>query len=194
MTVAFEFDDFNPRNSNFGVLENIKDHYPEFKVTMFTTPWDITTGQHLAITERDFGPWVNAVKKASDWLEIAVHGLTHLPMEFSELNYKAAKERIMVAENMFQNCGIKYTKIFKAPYWALSKEGKQAAEDLGFHVVEDGYFNWNLAEPMPESPEGIVIAHGHVQNTMGNGILESLGRIMKMPTDTKFKFLSEVIL
>lgn len=191
MKIALEFDDFSPKNSNFGLLEELKEHYPGFKVTMFTTPWEIRWGDMTPITNPEYAPWVNAVKKCEDWLEIAVHGLTHAPMEFSELSYDEAKKRIMVAEKMFINRGIKYAKIFKAPFWALSAQGEKAIKDLGFTVVKDGYYNWNLADEMPKLK--VILGHGHVQNEMGNGLEEVFQKLMKLPTDTEFVFLSEYL-
>lgn len=199
MKFAVEFDDFSPRNSNLSYLEEIKEHYPDFKVTLFTVPWEIRFGSQAPITLPDFEPWVRAVKGAEDWIEIALHGLTHAPLEFGEISYEGAKKRILVAEKMFENRGIKLAKIFKAPQWALSVEGKKAAEDLGYKVVEDHYYPWNLKddltpELMAQAEKKIVVAHGHVQNTMGNGTEEVMPRIMKLPPGTKFYKLSEAIL
>lgn len=188
MKLVLEFDDFSPKNSNFGLLEELKEHYPNFKVTMFTTPWEIRWGDQSPITLPEYGPWVEAVKKC-DWIEIAIHGMTHAPMEFAEVSYDEAKKRVMIAEKMFQNRGIKYTKIFKAPFWALSINGEKAIKDLGFIVVKDGYYNWNLAEEMPKLK--VVVGHGHVQDTMGNGISECFQKLMKLPTDTEFITLTE---
>lgn len=192
MKIAAEYDDFGPRNNNIHLLEEIREHYPNFKVTMFTVPWDIRFGSQTPITNEEFKPWCEAVKKL-DWIEIAVHGLTHVPLEFSELSYDAACKRIVVAEKMFQNRGINYVKIFKAPHWTISPEAKRAAEDLGFKVVEDGYYNWNLKDDMPETND-VIIAHGHVQNVMENGLEETMPKLMRLPTDTEFLKLSEVIL
>lgn len=197
MKIALEFDDFGPRNSNLSYLEELKEHYPDFKVTLFTVPWEIRFGGQAPITLPEFEPWVRAVKNADDWIEIALHGLTHGPLEFGEISYDGAKKRITVAEKMFENRGIKLAKIFKAPQWALSKEGKQAAEDMGYKVVEDHYYPWNLKDDLTDElrkREDIIVAHGHVQNTMGNGTEEVMPRLMKLPPDTKFYKLSEAIL
>jgi len=191
MNIATEADDFSPRNSNFGLLEELKDHYPEFKITLFTTPMEIRWGEVTPITEPKYEAWCNAVKASKDWMEIAIHGLTHLPMEFAELSYEAARKRIVVAEKMFQNRGIKYAKIFKAPHWEISSEAERAAKDLGFTVVKDHFYNWNLADDMPD--EENIIAHGHVQMTMGNGLEEVMPKLLSLPTDTNFMFLSKYL-
>lgn len=196
MRVILEFDDFGPVNHHLDLLEKIKEHYPEFKVTLFTVPWDIRFGGNLKssapITLPKFRPFVEAINKC-DWMEIALHGLTHAPSEFAELSHDAALKRIVIGMKMFENVGIKqFVKIFKAPQWELSEEGKKAALSMGFKVVEDGYYNWNLANDAPNSDaKEPYIMHGHIQDVCENGLAETMHRILKLPTDTSFEFLSE---
>lgn len=190
--LALEFDDFSPRNTNLGLLEELHEHFPKIKITMFTVAWEIRFGEATPITVDKFQPFVNACIKSQDWIEIAVHGLTHGPHEFKNVNYEDAKKWIGVAEKMFINRKMPYAKIFKAPQWELSPDGKRAAEDLGFKVVEDHYYNWNLKDLRPVGFKELI-GHGHVQVTMGNGIEEVMHRLMDLPTNTNFKFLSEVL-
>lgn len=207
--VALEYDDFGPRNSNLSILEEIKEHYPNFKVTLFTVPWEIRFGQltqgviGTPITDAGCAPWVDAVKQNEDWMELALHGLTHklgdprqgIPGEM-EIPYEDAKKIAMVAEKMFENRGLKLAKVFKAPQWLLSEEAKQAFMDRGYKVCEDHYYNWNLADEFPkEAAErgDLIIGHGHVQDEMGNGMAETLHKILKLPVDTQFFKLSEIL-
>lgn len=197
LRIAFEFDDFSPKNTHFELLEQIREHYPTFKVTMFTVPWEVRFGEQTPITQPEYEPFVRACKLSEDWLEIALHGLCHNPMEFAELSEDGARKRIEIGMKMFENRGIKLAPIFKAPFWALSKEGKLAAEKLGLKVVEDHYYNWNLADDFPQEAADrgdVIIAHGHVQNVTGNGLEEVMFKIMQLPPDTEFLKLSEVIL
>lgn len=203
--VALELDDFSPRNSNLALIEEIKEHYPDFKISLFTVPWEIRFGgsnHGTPITDEEYLPWVNAIKENEDWIEIALHGLTHLersqrnPAEFECISYDQAWKAITVGEKMFMNRGIKLAKIFKAPQWLLSPEGKKAAEDCGFLVVEDGYYNWNIKDefPLKEAQEGkLIIGHGHIHDTCGNGLTECYDRLMRLPVGTKFFKLSEIL-
>lgn len=196
MKVIFELDDFGPVNHHLDLLEKLHEHYPQFKCTMFTVPWDIRYGvgfkNSAPITLPKFRPFVEAINKC-DWIEIALHGLTHAPSEFAELSFDATVKRLVVGMKLFENVKVKnFTKIFKAPYWELSTEGKKAAESMGFKVVEDGYYNWNLAEDKPKgNAVEPYIMHGHIQDVCDNGLEESMHRIMKLPPDTEFMFLSE---
>ena len=103
MRIALDYDDFNPLNHRIDVIDMLRVRFDDFKVTMFTIPWDIRfvpDKKGLRITDKEWKPWVNKVKEGIEegWLEIAIHGLTHLPMEFSELSYQEAKNRILVAQ------------------------------------------------------------------------------------------------
>ena len=164
---------------------------------MFTVAWDLRYeldkgGAHIK-AER-FTPWVNIVKHAIEdgWLEIAVHGLTHVPNEFGGISAKLADAKVKFAEDFFKDVGIPYVKIFKAPFWQLSKEGKKAIEKEGFTVVEDGYYNWNIKDEFPVELDN-VIGHGHVQDVVGNGLNESLIRLVQIPDDYEWQFVSEAI-
>jgi len=215
MKVILDFDDFSPRNTSFNLLEEIKGHYPNFKVTLFMVPYEIRFSTPTPITEyaqlqdgtheRRWKAFIEACQL--DWVEIALHGLTHnpqnnatnTPAEFEDISYEEARKRLLVGEKMMLNTGIPYAKLFKAPFWLLSPAAKKAAEDLGWKVSEDGYYNWNLKDDMPHdstvtSPfngKEFLIGHGHIQITMGNGLEESLHRIYQLPTDSEFHFLSE---
>lgn len=191
----FDFDDFSPKNTNFGLLEKLREHYPNFKVTLFTVPWETRFGDPTIITEHKFEPFCSALRKL-DWMEIALHGLTHVPEEFLRVTYNEAKKRLLVGEKMFINRKIPYTRLFKAPYWQLSEEGKRAAEELGWTVMQDGYYNWNLKDAAPSKTikkdgKEYIFAHGHIQDVSGNGLEESMWKIMQLPSDAEFGFLSD---
>lgn len=197
MQIAVDYDDFGPLNHRFDILEQIRDRYTDFKVTMFTVPWDIRLSpktKGTPITEPRYKPWVDEVKKAQDegWMEIAIHGLTHAPREFEKLTYQEAKNRVLTGQKMFENVGIETNGMFKAPFWLLSEDGKKAIEDLGLKVMEDGYYNFNLKDEMPL--EKTLIAHGHIQDGPSqNGIEESFFNLTKVPQDADWVHLREVI-
>lgn len=207
--VALEYDDFGPRNSMLSTLEEIKEHYPNFKVTLFTVPWEIRFGEltqgvlGTPITDQGCKAWVDAIKENADWCEYALHGMTHklgdprqgIPGEM-EIPYDSATKLLIVAEKMFENRGIPLAKVFKAPQWLISEEAKQAVLDRGYKLCEDHYYNWNLADEFPlEAAErgDLIIGHGHVQDEMGNGMAETLHKILKLPVDTQFYKLSEIL-
>lgn len=207
MKIAVEYDDWGPSHPiaipAFEYLEQIKDHFPEFKVTLFTIPMDIRFNGPSHLTKKGYERWLEACRKAYDdgWMRFALHGLTHMPMEFAELNKETAHKRIVVGKRIFEEAELPLEPIFKAPNWAISKEAKEAAEEEGFTVVEDLYYNWNLKDAKPmEAEADVIIAHGHVQNgSMDingkpdgcyNGIEETMTNLMSVDTDTEWLFLT----
>ena len=196
-TISLEADDFNPLNHRFDVLEKLRSRYPNFKITMFTIPWDIryeTDKGGLPIKHERFKAWTNVVRHAVEdgWLEIAVHGLTHSPGEFKGIEGRLAEAKVKFAEAFFNDVKIPFVKIFKAPYWQLSSEGKKAIQDLGYKVVEDHYYNWNIKDDFPVELDNII-GHGHVQDVSDNGLDQSLIRLVQIPNEYEWKFISEVI-
>jgi len=115
-----------------------------------------------------------------------------MEMISEHISYDEARKRVIVAEKLFESVGLPLVKIFKAPFWQLSKYGENALKDLGYKVVKDGYFDWSYDQPFPTNKKK-VIGHGHCQNTCGNGLEETLPNFMKIPKNIKFKFLSEMI-
>lgn len=197
MQIALDYDDLSCLNHRFDLVEKLRARYPNFKVTFFTVPWEIRLSPNTKgtpITEPEYQDFVIAVRNAVDegWMNIAIHGLTHAPEEFHKLSYDEAKKRVIVGMKMFENVGIKTNGMFKAPQWLLNEDAKKAIEDLGVTVVEDGYYNWNLKDEMPE--EKILIAHGHVQDERAtmNGMDQSLVRLMKVPKDAKWVHLADI--
>ena len=59
-------------------------------------------------------------------------------------------------------------------------------------MVEDGYYNWNIKDEFPVELDN-VIGHGHVQDVVGNGLNESLIRLVQIPDDYEWQFVSEAI-
>lgn len=179
------------------MLDKLRDRYKNFKVTMFMVTWDLRFELEkggMAINQERFIPFVNAVRHAVDegWMEIAIHGLTHVDREFADITPKAAVSRVKFAENFLKDTKIPYVKIFKAPQWLISKESKAAIEKEGFKVVEDGYYNWNIKDNFPVEKDNII-AHGHIQNVCNNGLEESFMRLLEIPSEYEWKFISEVI-
>jgi hypothetical protein len=185
-------------NNHLGLLEKLRERYKGFKITLFTVPWEIrwkADGKGTPITDEKWKPWVDATKQAikDGWMEIAVHGLTHAPREFESLSYDETRKRILIAQKMFENVGMETCALFKAPQWLMNPSSVGAVADCGLTLVEDGYYNWNIRDEMPESDK--LIAHGHIQDDFSfpNGLEQSFFRISKIPPETKWKFLSEVI-
>lgn len=210
MKIAIEYDDASPAHPMgprmFDILQTFREHYPKYKVTLFTIPWEIRFGKPLNLCQPDAKQWVSAAKEANEqgWMFFALHGLTHIgpseqnPMvepEFASMPYDIAKKRIQAGINIFKKAGLPLLKIFKAPHWQISDEAERAAKELGFKVVKDKYYNWNLRDPLPKKPKDPIIAHGHIQDGDGcfNGLEETRQNVFQLPTDAQFLSLDKVV-
>ena len=103
MQISVNYDDFSPLNHRFDILDQIRERYPDFKVTMFTVPWEIRLSPNTKgtpITNSDYKPWVHRVMEAVDngWMEISIHGLTHAPREFEKLTHTEARNRVLTGQ------------------------------------------------------------------------------------------------
>lgn len=202
--IALEYDDASPSHPigprMWQLLQGFKDNYPDYKVTLFTVPAEVRWGKGHTLRHEDYKAWVKVAKKAYEqgWLNFALHGFTHVPKEFETLTYESAYKRISWGKELFESCGLPLLPIFKAPNWLISEAAEKAAEDLGFTVVKDLYYDWNLKDRVPRPSEfgdKIIIGHGHVQDGDGcfNGISETSPIVRQLPSDTKFYFLDKAL-
>lgn len=202
--IALEYDDASPSHPlgprMWELLQSFREHYPEYKVTLFTVPCELRFGKAKTMRAEEFQAWVKVARKAYDqgWLNFALHGFNHIEKEFESLTYEQAHKRIEFGKQVFEGCDLPLLPIFKAPNWAISAEAEKAAQDQGFTVVKDRYYQWNLKDRLPRPSEygdKIIIGHGHVQDGDGcnNGISETRKNVMQLPEDTKFYFLNEAL-
>jgi predicted deacetylase len=202
--IAIEYHDASPSHPlgprMWDILESFREHYPDYKVTLFTVPSELRFGKAQTMRHDGFKPWVKIAKKAYDqgWVRYALHGFTHVPREFENLTYEDAAKRIQFGKEVFESCEIPLEPYFIAPNWFVSEAAEKAVEDAGFTVLKDRYYQWNLKDRLPQPAEfgdKIIIAHGHIQDGDGcdNGLFETRGRILELPTDTTFHFLGEAL-
>tara|TARA_R110000868_G_C10972640_1_gene770677 strand:- start:14494 stop:15111 length:618 start_codon:yes stop_codon:yes gene_type:complete len=202
--ISIEYDDAGPAHPigprMWDILENFREHYPDFKVTLFTIPLDLRHGKIVKSTDEEYKSWAKIAKKAYDqgWCRFALHGFNHIEREFEHLTYDEAKKRIEFGKAVFESVGIPIDPIFKAPNWFISSEAERAVKDAGLKLVKDRYYQWNLKDRLPrpvEFGDKVIIAHGHIQDGDGcfNGLSETKHRVMELPSDTKFIHLIDAI-
>ena len=116
----------------------IREHYENFKITCFTIPLPKEFFMKKNIEQfnrKKYRQWAKIVN-SYDWLEVALHGFSHTHEEF-DLAYNKAEELITAVENLWKEVGLKYVKIFKAPYWQYSYDSLLALKDRGYIVALD---------------------------------------------------------
>lgn len=211
--VAMDVDDFGFLLPGHDDLLRLKKSFPNFKITAFTIPlpkefYSAANAKHMQISK--YREWAKIVNEL-DWLEVAVHGFSHVHNEL-EVSYDKAIELITAVENFFDQIGLKYAKIFKAPYWQYSYDALVALRDKGYIIaidrnhpreVPDGakryIYNWSFEEPLPEMRQipdknlfQPIKGHGHFTGQNTNNIADALQNILRsLPSDAHFMTIGE---
>jgi ubiquinone/menaquinone biosynthesis C-methylase UbiE len=177
---VFDLDDFSDKAPNIGRLVDLKNTYPNLKVTLFAIPTKTT-----------------AYIWAQDWVEVAVHGYKH------ENNWECkewTKDQTIAVLQYAENNG--FDKVFRAPGWQLNRQVLEALAERGWMAALQP---WDHSEL-----EGLTLpayyaggdyrsVHGHMQNIdlleaqYRNGILQLIDeRGLPWDQNTQFHFVSEV--
>lgn len=192
-TYIFDLDDYKDNENNcLPQLLKIKETLPNFKVTLFTIPAEISN------------ELIEETKK-HDWIQLAVHGLHHFDnYEFAKLNYYETKEKLKQGYNSDI-----YVKGFKAPGWQISELAMVALKELDFWLAvqySDDRLDGDVNGPYQpavrdglkfyafnELPKGYEAIHGHTWNCCGNGIDDLMSKILALPQDSEFMFIDDFV-
>lgn len=204
--VVMDVDDFGFLLPGYDDLLRLKRSFKDFKITAFTIPlpkefYDPNNIKHFSVEK--FKQWARLVNE-QDWLEVAIHGFSHTHHEM-ETTYEKAIRTLEATENFFAEMGLKYSKIFKAPYWQYSYDSLVALRDKGYVVaidrnhqrtVPDGLrtylYNWSFEEPLPLT--SVIKGHGHFTGQNVNNIGDTLANILHhLPSESKFLTISEYL-
>jgi SAM-dependent methyltransferase len=162
------------------LLFELKDLYPDLKVTLFAIP---NRGSREFFLE-----WA-----AHDWIELAVHGWSHSPKdECLHWTYSETCRYLDMAEQM--DCG--FVRGFRPPGWKISAEALQALKDRGYWVakLKGEQTDWEYP-----AQGNLLCIHGHLRNSrhknhsMRNGIRQLMARGLPWDEKTRFRFISEVM-
>lgn len=148
----------------FGYMVRLLDEFPTLKFTLFVTPnWIDKPCDHmvfkrikkllgLTYTKQwdnepfrldkhlDWCEWLNEFTKKGI-MEVAVHGLYHHrksdphSAEFEGLPYGECKQRLILAEKIFKDAGLRYTKGFRPPGWGISEGLFKALKEQNYLYV-----------------------------------------------------------
>lgn len=204
--VVMDVDDFGFLMPGYDDLLQLKKTYPGFKVTCFTIPFPkefFAPANRKFFKVEKYRKWAELVNE-QDWIEVALHGFAHTHFEM-ETGYDKAIQVIKAFENMLADVGLKYVKIFKAPYWQYSYDALVALRDMGYTVAIDRnhprplpeglaqyIYNWSFEEPPPVAD--IIKGHGHFTGNNTNNIRDTLANIVHhLPSTTRFMTISEYL-
>lgn len=179
--VVFDVDDFCDRNNCLEELATLKEHYPNFKCTLFTIPAQTS---------------LELLKKAhkTGYIELCPHGIMHMPNE----ELKTLKPDFLV-ETYNKLDTRYYTKGFRPPGWWIQPEHCRALSDKGYwiaiHEKDEGRLRASCTKGYYVCGQRYPYSHHHTHNVCNNWIKQDLLQLLiNWPKDQKFAYVSEAVL
>lgn len=207
MKLVLEFDDFHflDPESCIRPMLNLINRFPNIKLSLFSIP--LLRGYPIS-QEKSFCDFIKYWADRGN-IRLAVHGLLHTTEEFRYKGLNEAIESLKIAENIFYEGEIPFTKVFRGPHWGMNQQVVKALEiceythlynhEQYFNLCSDKmkivYYTWNLKDSFDsKSQKDLIIGHGHTHNVCGNGMEESMTRIIEMieSYNPDFLFVDEV--
>lgn len=205
--MVFDFDDFGASHKISDMcqshdcrdkLDELKAINPDFKVTLFTIPYEMTL---------DLARW--ATLNAA-WVELAIHGFDHSSnYECEKIGLIDFSIQMQIVEEHWPDL---FSKGFKAPGWQISDDVYKWLRGYDYWVADQDYNTDRRPEDLPAyiNRDGTFFAHngirgrdwteipawhGHTWDCVGNGIYETFDQVAELvKATTDFKFVSEVLL
>lgn len=202
--VALDLHDFSVMNNRMDLLLKIKEHFPDFKVSLFAIPYDYQF--EMKPEARIFRDKSLAlIKENLDWMQIIPHGLTHMPREMENCDYYTFRDLVMPSiEERFNEDGLPFEKGFCAPQWLWNKKVVKALDEAGWWGATDrnqpdmlrtkrNYtYTHSLDEPFYRSTEDTLLLHGHIDGVSANDLDLCFLNLMKL-RDVEWHFVTDFV-
>jgi hypothetical protein len=201
-TIALDLDDASILRTRYDLLRQLKEFYPDLKVSLFYIPFDYEV-------ERNVGMGLMKEKKLQelkdilDWVELIPHGVMHIPREFEQCDRQTMKMILDHYDEAFM--GLPYVKGFKAPQWLWNEDVVKELDKHGWWGAVDRnqpkmlktkriyQYTHSIDEPFHLSNLSVLKLHGHMTEPSKNNLEDCFINLMKMPRDAKFVFASELV-
>jgi len=202
MKVCLDLHDWTPTFQRLDLLLKLKEHFPNFKVSLFAIPID---------KKMDYGPYLirkellEEAKKHLDWMQLIPHGLYHhSSREMKHVDHETFKHTILPAiKSAFWADGLPYEKGFCAPHWRWNDDVVAALDEAGWwgavlreekgRLPKKFYrYNFLLNEPFWESDLPVLKLHGHTYGTK-NDLGLCFDNLLKLPRDTEWCYVTDFL-
>lgn len=204
MRASLDLHDFSILNNKLDILLLIKEHLPNFKVSLFAIPFDLipeTSVSGRVIRARE----LEKIKDNLDWLQIIPHGMMHAPREFERADRETMELYLKAVDGVFNKDGLPYEKGFCAPYWLWNQEVIDVLNENGWWGAVDRnqpdmlrpkrfyQYTHSLEEHFWDSQSEVLNLHGHMDLPSANALTETYLNLLKLPSDTEFSFVTDFI-
>ncbi len=170
---------------------------------MFFIPLDVTYYGRFRDFERQ--EVIKRIKDRLDWIELIPHGLTHKPEEFLHIKGDDYETIFKAIDHAFKTYDLPYVKGFKAPQWLYKKNLVDYLDKKGWWIATDKNqpdlpktkkyyeYNYSIEDEFWKSDKDLLKLHGHISGPSTNNIVDCIGNLLKIPEDSEFKWISEII-
>lgn len=188
--------DWSVLNNRLDSLLRIKNHFKDFKVTLFAVPDDI---KHR---KGDRKGELKRIKECLSWVQIVPHGLQHNSAEVIKWDYHEMMRDIIPAiVRAFNEDGLPFDNGFCPPHWKWNLDVVKALDDLGWWgaISRDKpmpctklFYKYSHSIDEPFTGDTLKL-YGHVDGTSKNDLDKCIDKILELPKDTEWVFVNEFI-
>lgn len=204
MKVSLDLHDFSVLNNRLDLLLKLKEHYPNFKVSLFTIPFDYRSEQSVeGRTMRD--KTLKAIQENLDWMQIIPHGLAHLDREFENCDKETFRMAMAGIDEAFKKDGLPYEKGFCAPYWLWTQDVVDVLNEREWWGAVDKnqsamlrpnkYYQYShsLEQPFWKANVDTLKLHGHIDGVSKNDLENCFINLFRLPADVEWCFVTDFI-
>jgi predicted deacetylase len=202
-TASLDLHDASILNTKLTQLKQLREFYPNFKVSLFFIPFDYNLEKSPQRIYRDRN--LKELKENLDWIQLIPHGLAHLPYEFEKCDRHTMKMAIASVDTVFKEYGLPYEKGFCAPYWLWNQDVVDILDENGWWGAVDRnqpgmlrtkrfyQYSHSIDEPFWKSTNEVLKLHGHTDLPSSNNLDDCLPNLIKLPADTQWKYVTDFI-
>lgn len=199
MKAVLDIHDFSVVYPRMDLLLKLKNHFPNFKVSLFTIPFN---------EKKDWGPSLlrkdnlKEIKSNLDWMQIIPHGFVHDGSEMRKMTYDQFALTSLLIQDAFDDDGLPYEKGFCSPHWRQSEGVTEVLNTIGWWgaVLREGketpnrFYRYDFLanEPFWESDKEVLKIHSHLYGTK-NDLGRCFPNLLKLPRDTEWHYVTDYL-
>lgn len=200
--ISIDLHDGSVLRNRYDLLLQLKEHYPNLKISLFYIPYDYEAEMTQLSLQRKNK--LKLLKENLDWIELIPHGVMHIPNEFEKADRKAMELSLKAIDEAFKKDDLPYVKGFCAPFWLYNQDVVDVLDENGWWMATDRNqpealktkkfytYTHSIDEDLTDL-KGDLLLHGHMGPPSSNDFGRCFLNLMKMDHNQDFCFVSERI-